>query len=630
MFVEEIEAELNKLLRVRRPSPSDGASAPKLSTFGPDVHAVVIRYIDRMDDGGQKDALTALFAVTGTERPRPTLRERQGLASEAFGRTSPQWFRNAPKQGDSPQNSLIRALAAEIAADLPREPETSTSPPIGETDPTAPPESVLEAPGKSEKAGKPRWVIPAVAVLALFGAITSLIVLGKSDRDSGEDTQVRSASQSKSTSTTIDSRCKPAVPSPPHIDDLALSAAAARIIETRKKAPKSGPGSVGCAVSEPKWKALNLDPRQEAEPWRERRVVVQEYLDEYAFVGAYFAGASGEPTFVPGPAYGHWDYINQFYPVGYPVKSELHEDGSLWIRLSTDYPLTKGSLVAQSPSTPAWFVSDAILDGFGFEKTGFPVGQMSGPLIPGQVTQDFEKGRFTLLKFAADGRPELQFTPKAKLGTPPGQLRSTLVVDNTEVEWWIDSRGERRWVPTGMAEHCLATAGNKKLGTAMPGWVLADYPLVGHASCPGSGVPSDCGKLLNADQSVPPAVTRKFREVFNAEHIGATSCPTSNIHPWGNGWNVDLEDASGDWSVLTLSTRGGTPVWVRGRFIRLFSDRFAEDVDSVGLPSGAPVDCRENAVIPVDGGSMGIGYLDLSFDGTSGRFRKRGDRAACE
>ena len=216
---------------------------------------------------------------------------------------------------------------------------------------------------------------------------------------------------------------------------------------------------MACRTGVPEWIGLTEDPRVRARPGS-ARVAVERYRDRWGFNGAVFATQSDSPTFVPGPTFDAWLSLNRLFPLGFPSEMTIHDDGSVWSKLSTDYPLTEGWLVAQRPDVPAYFLSSWIEAAVPFEVRGYPLGNLGGPIVPGATIQDFEGGRFALVGVDAEARPTVSFSPWPAEVAPSIEPRSLVKDPTGATQWWVDESGGRWWVPTGDVRDCLLTGPN--------------------------------------------------------------------------------------------------------------------------------------------------------------------------
>ena len=347
------------------------------------------------------------------------------------------------------------------------------------------------------------------------------------------------------------------------------------------------------------------------------RVAVERYRDRWGFIGAVFATQRDTPTFVPGPTFDAWVSLNRFFPLGFPSQYAIHEDGSAWSKLSTDYPLTEGWLVAQRPDVPAYFLSSWIEAAVPFEVRGYPLGNLNGPIVPGATVQDFERGRFTLVAVDADARPTVSFSPWPAEAAPPIEPRS-LVRDPTGVtQWWVDESGGRWWVPAGDVRDCLLTGPNTLVEEPVTGAELATLTVRGAVDCANPAAEADCAAMIAGDEGTPAAVVERFRATYRRERLQQFGCPKGRVHGWTEAaWSLDLWSLASGWSALMMPTGGATPVHISGAVLQRIERSTTGLTAAIGAPTSPPRMCGTRAVFSLAGGTSGDGWIEMNPDRT--------------
>jgi hypothetical protein len=466
-----------------------------------------------------------------------------------------------------------------------------------------------------------RRLLPIAVVLVLLAIGITTVQILRSDKDATVATSaLRSphlpiTTDAKTTQLGGSAKCRDTLL---EFQDLAtgdaeLRALARTIRDSVRESRKAGDDSIGCRTSDASWVELATDPRMATDPSLETRVAVERYLDRYGFEGAIFATQRSQPTFVPGPTYGAWEALNQSFPIGYPVSSTTTADGALTTKLSTDYPLTKGSLVAVKPNVPAFFLSDWIVQDIPADQRGYPLGNLDGALIPGTTTQNFEKGSFTFESVAPDGRPNFTFTPWPAATPRLSTGEQLQVTDPTgRTTWWIDTEGTRWWVPSGWTMNCLATGPTRTLTERVTAQELASHPVGGTVDCTEERTGADCVAAITGTHDVPEAVVTQFRSTYRSLKLQRLACPTSEVHGWGiRGYVLDVEGPSTGWFLLSMADTKSKPVVMGSEVLRWFAARTSGSLDMVGTPSAQPTKCGSSWLVPLRGGSLGTGFIAL-------------------
>ena len=373
---------------------------------------------------------------------------------------------------------------------------------------------------------------------------------------------------------------------------------------------------VACRTGVPEWIGLTEDPRGRARPGS-ARVAVERYRDRWGFNGAVFATQSDSPTFVPGPTFDAWLSLNRLFPLGFPSEMTIHDDGSVWSKLSTDYPLTEGWLVAQRPDVPAYFLSSWIEAAVPFEVRGYPLGNLGGPIVPGATIQDFEGGRFALVGVDAEARPTVSFSPWPAEAAPSIEPRSLVKDPTGATQWWVDESGGRWWVPTGDVRDCLLTGPNALVEEPVTAVELAPLAVRGAVDCANPSARADCAVMIAGDEGVPASVVERFRATYRRERLQQFGCPKGRVHGWSDAaWSLDLWSIASGWSALMMPVDGATPVHIAGAVLQRIERSTTGLTGSIGAPASPPRMCGTRAVFSLAGGMSGDGWIELNPDRT--------------
>ena len=373
---------------------------------------------------------------------------------------------------------------------------------------------------------------------------------------------------------------------------------------------------VACRTGVPEWIGLTEDPRVRARPGS-ARVAVERYRDRWGFNGAVFATQSDSPTFVPGPTFDAWLSLNRLFPLGFPSEMTIHDDGSVWSKLSTDYPLTEGWLVAQRPDVPAYFLSSWIEAAVPFEVRGYPLGNLGGPIVPGATIQDFEGGRFALVGVDAEARPTVSFSPWPAEAAPSIEPRSLVKDPTGATQWWVDESGGRWWVPTGDVRDCLLTGPNALVEEPVTAVELAPLAVRGAVDCANPSARADCAVMIAGDEGVPAAVVERFRATYRRERLQQFGCPKGRVHGWSDAaWSLDLWSIASGWSALMMPADRATPVHIPGAVLQRIERSTTGLTGSIGAPASPPRMCGTRAVFSLAGGMSGDGWIELNPDRT--------------
>ena len=373
---------------------------------------------------------------------------------------------------------------------------------------------------------------------------------------------------------------------------------------------------VACRTGVPEWIGLTEDPRVRARPGS-ARVAVERYRDRWGFNGAVFATQSDSPTFVPGPTFDAWLSLNRLFPLGFPSEMTIHDDGSVWSKLSTDYPLTEGWLVAQRPDVPAYFLSSWIEAAVPFEVRGYPLGNLGGPIVPGATIQDFEGGRFALVGVDAEARPTVSFSPWPAEAAPSIEPRSLVKDPTGATQWWVDESGGRWWVPTGDVRDCLLTGPNALVEEPVTAVELAPLAVRGAVDCANPSARADCSVMIAGDEGVPASVVERFRATYRRERLQQFGCPKGHVHGWSDAaWSLDLWSIASGWSAVMMPTGGTTPVHISGAVLQRIERSTTGLTGSIGAPASPPRMCGTRAVFSLAGGMSGDGWIEMNQDRT--------------
>ena len=373
---------------------------------------------------------------------------------------------------------------------------------------------------------------------------------------------------------------------------------------------------VACRTGVPEWIGLTEDPRGRARPGS-ARVAVERYRDRWGFNGAVFATQSDSPTFVPGPTFDAWLSLNRLFPLGFPSEMTIHDDGSVWSKLSTDYPLTEGWLVAQRPDVPAYFLSSWIEAAVPFEVRGYPLGNLGGPIVPGATIQDFEGGRFALVGVDAEARPTVSFSPWPAEAAPSIEPRSLVKDPTGATQWWVDESGGRWWVPTGDVRDCLLTGPNALVEEPVTAVELAPLAVRGAVDCANPSARADCAVMIAGDEGVPASVVERFRATYRRERLQQFGCPKGRVHGWSDAaWSLDLWSIASGWSALMMPADRATPVHIPGAVLQRIERSTTGLTGSIGAPASPPRMCGTRAVFSLAGGMSGDGWIELNPDRT--------------
>lgn len=615
------------MLRSRRdPTPDTPALAALSEQRGEPIDAIVREAIAHVAAPDRREALRIYFEEVYGE-DRRALTPRRTDAGSRIGYTEPA-MRNRP-QGDHRRSHEFR-LIAELAEAI-----TSTHPAPQLTE--ASDRITSEPSGVDAKTRSSTWMrVPAaVAVLVVLAIVIGVMSTRRTEGKSTDpkEGQTLTIDYAKSMiSAEGDAECVDPKKefSDPLTNDAELRSVTVKIRQYVQQQRAAGE-FVGCRLGESSWVDLARDPRLNERPDIETRVAIENYVDESGFKGAVFATAKSTPVFVPGPSQGAWQGLNQYFPIGYPVSFSRSADGSVQTRLSTDYPLTRGSLVAVRYDTIAYFLPWSIEQEHPLEERGHPLANLSGPVVPGATTQDYERGQFTLSDITRAGEPVHTFKPWPENTAPKTITDFPVVVrDSTRrTEWLLNADGTRQWLPSGAAVQCYKATVARTIAEPLDSITLARFRVVETARCATERHHLDCALAFQASSDTTPATLTQLRDYYTEQGLQQLGCPRSDIHEWGAGMGIDLDDPVYGWSAIVMARGAQHPVWLAGTPLRWLHAQWTGKYDVIGLPSGQPVICGSSWVIPLSGGSRGPGWIEL-LSSDANRLSNNNEPPPCE